>query len=75
MNNDRHACILYILCTNTYIQIELHVSQIIPCLDILSHVYVHICLELAHTLYLPSTYIECTSTSLYVHRTQKQKDA
>ncbi len=40
---------------------------------ILIHVCVHTCLVLVHILYIPSTYIECTSASLYVHRTQKQK--
>ena len=30
------------------------------------------CLELVHTLYIPSTYIECTNLCLYVQRTRKQ---
>ena len=32
--------------------------------SILIHVSVHTCLELVHTLYMPSTYMECTSTSI-----------
>ena len=66
---------MYIQCTNTYIQIEMQVSLFIPCSDkvftrthcILIHVSVHTCLELVHTLYILSTYIECTNQSVYVH--------
>ena len=40
------------------------------------HVCVHTCLELVHKMYILGTYIECTSSCLYVQRKmQKAKFA
>ncbi len=68
----RNVCIVYILCTHVYIQIVLHISRFIPCSDqvytrtllICIHVHVHTCSNIVHTMYIPNTYIDCTSSVL-----------
>ena len=79
----RLVCTMYISCTHVYIQIERHISRFILCSDqvytrtlcICIHDSVHTCSNIVHTMYIPSIYIECTSSSLHVHRIQKQKVA
>jgi len=79
----RQVCNMYIPTTHTYIQIKMQISLFIQSSDkvytrthsIFIPVSVHTSLEPVQTLYIPSTYIECTSLCLYVHRTQKQKVA
>ena len=60
-----HVQTLYSHCTNMYVRNNIHIFD----------VSVHTCLDLVHSMYVPGTYIECTSSCLYVNRKQKQKVA
>ena len=60
MNWDEQCSDKYIHCTYIVHTLYKHVHEI--------HVFVHTCLELVHKMYILGTYIECTSSCLYVQR-------
>ena len=78
----RQVYTLYSHCTNMYVQNNTCqcISLIILCSNqvytltycIYIHVRVHTCLDLVHRIHIPGTYMECTSSRLYVH-SKKQK--
>ncbi len=89
MNQDEPCTDMYIHCTaivqtciykTNFIFLSLYPVQIryIHVLIVFTllnyiHVCVYTCLDLVHRMYIPGTYMECTSSCVYVQRIQKQK--